>query len=74
MDSLFNDPNDPNSHYIDETDYDSKYFRVNEMSTFLNDLTQHENLSPAFKGYLRYKTITSQNVSSEAQIKNVFIS
>ena len=22
------------------------------------------------KGYLRYKTITSQNVSSEAQIKN----
>ena len=27
-----------------------------------------------FKGYLRYKTITSQNVSSEAQIKNFFIS
>ena len=26
------------------------------------------------KGYLRYKTITSQNVSSEAQIKNFFIS
>ena len=25
------------------------------------------------KGYLRYKTITSQNVSSEAQIKNFFI-
>ena len=23
-----------------------------------------------FKGYLRYKMITSQNVSSEAQIKN----
>ena len=26
------------------------------------------------KGYLRYKTITSLNVSSEAQIKNFFIS
>ena len=26
------------------------------------------------KGYLHYKTITSQNVSSEAQIKNFFIS
>ena len=25
------------------------------------------------KGYLRYKTITSQNMSSEAQIKNFFI-
>ena len=25
------------------------------------------------KGYLLYKTITSQNVSSEAQIKNFFI-
>ena len=27
-----------------------------------------------FKGYLRYKTITSQNVPSEAQIKNFLIS
>ena len=26
------------------------------------------------KGYLRYKMITSQNVSSETQIKNFFIS
>ena len=26
------------------------------------------------KGYLRYKTITSQNVSSEAKIKHFFIS
>ena len=25
------------------------------------------------KGYLRYKTITSQNVPSKAQIKNLFI-
>ena len=28
----------------------------------------------ALKGYLRYKTITSQNVPSKAQIKNFFIS
>ena len=28
----------------------------------------------ALKGYLRYKTITSQNKSPEAQIKNFFIS
>ena len=27
-----------------------------------------------FKGYLRYKMISSQNVSSEAHIKNFFIS
>ena len=27
-----------------------------------------------YKGYLRYKTIFSQNVSSEAQFKNFFIS
>ena len=27
-----------------------------------------------FKGYLRYKTITPQNVLSEAQAKNFFIS
>ena len=26
------------------------------------------------KGYLRYKTITLQNMSSEAQVKNFFIS
>ena len=26
------------------------------------------------KGYLRYKTVTSQNVLSEAQVKNFFIS
>ena len=30
--------------------------------------------STPFKGYLRYKTITSQNVPSKAQIKNFFIS
>ena len=26
-----------------------------------------------FKGYLRYKTMSSQNVSSEARVKNFFI-
>ena len=45
-DSLFEDPSDPDSHYFDETNYNSKYFH-----TFLQDLTQHENLSSAFKYY-----------------------
>ena len=31
-------------------------------------------LLTVIKGYLRYKTITSQNVPFEAQIKNFFIS
>ena len=44
-DSLFEDPNDPHSHYLDKTGYYSKYFHVNEISTFLNDLKQYENLS-----------------------------
>ena len=43
--SLFGDPNNPNSHYFDETDYNSKYFYVNEINICLNDLTRHENLS-----------------------------
>ena len=30
---------------FDETDYDSKYFHVNEINTFLKDLTRPENLS-----------------------------
>ena len=29
-----------------------------------------ENPNLSFKGYLRYKTITSHNVLSEAQVKN----
>ena len=29
-------------------------------------------LPSGIKGYLRYKTITSQNVSSETQVKNFF--
>ena len=45
MDSLFEKPNDPDNYCFDEIDYDSKYFHVNEMNTFLNDLTDNENLS-----------------------------
>ena len=44
-DSLFEDPNDPDSHYFDERDYESKYLHVNQINTFSYDLTQHENLS-----------------------------
>ena len=38
--------------------------------------TEHLKLSANkhFKGYLHYKTIISQNVSSEAQVKNFLIS
>ena len=32
-----------------------------------------QNFKACFKGYIHYKTITSQNVSSEGQIKNFFI-
>ena len=39
-------------------------------------LTKAQRLTTSYllKGYLRYKTITSQNVPSGAQIKNFFIS
>ena len=30
-DSLFDDPNDPDSHYFGETDYSTEYFHVNEL-------------------------------------------
>ena len=45
LDSLFESPNVPDSHYFDETDYDLRYLHVNEINAFLNDLTQHENFS-----------------------------
>ena len=35
---------------------------------------QKKDNALTIKGYLRYKMITSQNVPSEAQIKNFFIS
>ena len=37
-----NDPNDPDSHCFDETDYSTEYFHVNEINIFI---TQHENVS-----------------------------
>ena len=41
----------------------------------LHDIRKCKKCKPysTFKGYLRYKTITSQNVSSEAQVNNFFI-
>ena len=36
-------------------------------------ITDHKPLLSIFKGYLHYKKITPQNVSSEAQFKNFFI-
>ena len=37
-------------------------------------LLQNFTKEMKFKGYLRYQTITSQNVSSEIQVQNFFIS
>ena len=37
--SLFEDPNDPDSHYFGETDYDAKYLHVNEINVCLIDLS-----------------------------------
>ena len=48
------------------------YVPVNTLSTQDNAKLLAQ-LKSGFKGYLRYKTITSQNMSSEAQIKNFFI-
>ena len=42
------------------------------LSLFLHTVMNYGN--HAIKGYLRYKTTISQNVLSEAQIKNFFIS
>ena len=41
---------------------------------YLHQIVQKFKIVKKFKGYLRYKTITSPNVSYEAQIKNFFIS
>ena len=38
-----------------------------------NLITDGENNGVFVKGYLCYKTMTSQNVSSEAQVKDFFI-
>ena len=39
----------------------------------LPTLLEGYNLCDMFKGFIRYKTITSQIVSSEAQVKNFFL-
>ena len=46
-----------------------KHFHYHKSSTGINIFV----IFVAFKGYLYYKTITSQNVLSKAQIKNFFI-
>ena len=46
------DSNDPDSHYFDEAYYDAKYFHVNEINTFSNELAQHENFSLKIKASL----------------------
>ena len=49
------------------------FFVLDQKKHFLGK-SGPKNQNCQFKFYLRYKTITSQNVSSEAQIKNFFIS
>ena len=46
---------------------------VNEWQNLGIIIDQHLDWKPWSKGYLRYKTIT-QNVPSEAQVKNFFVS
>ena len=43
-------------------------------SVYEGNVKYYLHSSKLGKGYLRYKMITSQNVSSEAQVKNFFIS
>ena len=51
---------------------DKLNFKVH-ISNICKSATNQLNTLKRLKGYLRYKTITSQNVPSEAQIKNFFI-
>ena len=52
----------------------NKYSRELHYYSFAVKLDRCVRSCNTLKGYLHYKTITSQNVSSEAQIKNFFIS
>ena len=55
----------------------SKTNEAKKFSYYFTDKLNLKNVNKNIalvKGYLRYKTITSQNVLSEAQIKNFFIS
>ena len=62
-DSLFEDLNDPDSPYFDETDCDTKFFHVNEINTFLNDLTHHLHLNiKSLRSNLDYfRTVLEEN-------------
>ena len=51
---------------INNTTFTSHNVKVSTYSYILQERT-------SFKSYLRYKTITSQNVPSEAQVKNFFV-
>ena len=44
------------------------------MVNIIHAIETSSDHSSIVKGHLRYKTITSQNVPSEAQIQNFFIS
>ena len=48
--------------------------RYPEIIAIRNALVTDKWESELVKGYLRFKTITFQNVSAKAQIKNLFIS
>ena len=51
------------------------FFLASQALSFRHTKQTSKNIvDTTFKGYLRYKTITSPNVSSEAQIKKFFIS
>ena len=41
---------------------------------FIIGITFYRNMSKYLNGHLHYKTIPSQNVTSEAKVKNFFIS
>ena len=52
----------------------SNSLKVMVVMTILPWYILHKICSITIKGYLHYKTITSENVLSEAQVKNFFIS
>ena len=47
---------------------------MSDISNVNNKDTGKISVASIVKGYLQHKTITSQNVSSEAQVKNFVIS
>ena len=59
---------------ISEKDSRKLLFEVMIASKIFQRLDLSDDFWEQFKGYLRYKMITSKNVSSEAQINSFFIS